>query len=136
MSYTPQLVNSTDEVRDLFTPSLSTDDVSEDELLGKIELVENYIAIVYFEGSMPTKAKGRIPALLMIMSRVIKNGNLMKKYGTPDKIKIENYEVSIPHHGTSGKMTTWEDVESWDKMAHRMLSKYDNGNFIFRKVND
>lgn len=135
-SYTPQLVNSTTEVRECFTPSLSTDDISDDELLTKIELVENYIAVVYFDGSMPTQTKGRIPALLMLMSRVIKTGNLMKKYGVPDEIDIENYRVSIPQHGTSGKSITWEDVKSWDEMAHQMLMKYENSNFIFRKVND
>jgi len=136
MTYTPRLVNNIDEVRDLFTPSLSTDDISDDELLFKIEMVEKYIAVVYFEGSMPSQSVGRIPALLMLMSRVIKTANLIKKYGVPDKIDIENYSVSIPQHGSSGKSVTWEDVKSWDKMAHDMLKSYDNSNFKFRKVND
>jgi hypothetical protein len=136
MTYVPQLINDTDEVRNAFTPALSVDDISENELLTKIELVENYISMVYFKGQMPSKDDARIPALLMVMSRVIKQSNLMRKYGTPDRIKLENYEISIPHHGDSGKCTTWEDIKSWDMMAHEILSDKKTGKFIFRKVND
>lgn len=131
MTYTPQLVNSTDEIRNMFTPSLSTDDISEDELLAKIEIVEEYIKVVYFGGSMPTQAKGRVPALLMVMSKVIKTGNLIQKYGVPESIEIEEYSVDFP---TSGSVA-WEDVKSWEQMAHDMLSKYSNSNFKVRKVN-
>ena len=67
------LLVTKDEVRKCFTPALSTEDVTDDELEMRIEMVEDYIKATYFNDLMPTKAQAKYPALLIVLSKIIKN---------------------------------------------------------------
>lgn len=121
VDYSPSLVYEY-EVRNAFSPPLDYDDISKADLLLKIEAVEDYIKATYFNDSMPTRAKGKIPALLIAMSKVLKgNPSIVKKYGIVESLTLDDYKVSYAISGRGDHVTAYESAESWEQMALKML---------------
>jgi hypothetical protein len=119
--FSPSLVSEY-EVRNAFTPPLSYNDVTKAEILLKIEATEDYIKAVYFNDSMPTATKGRIPALLIVMSKIIKSSpNLIKKYGIVESLSLGDYKVTYAHSGRGDHVTAHESAKSWEQMAEDIL---------------
>jgi len=119
--FSPSLVREY-EVRNAFTPPLSYNDVSKADILLKIEAVEDYIKSTYFNDSMPSATKGRIPALLIVMSKIIKgNPALIKKYGIVESLELGDYKVTYAHSGRGEHVTATESAKSWEQMAEDML---------------
>jgi len=92
--YQPKLVQEF-EVRNFFSPPLSYDDISKAELLLKIEAIEKYIADAYFDGKMPSREDAKIPALLLVVSQIIQNPAISKKYNVIISEKLGDYSYKI-----------------------------------------
>ena len=127
--YTPSLVYE-HEVRNSFTPPLDYNDITKADILLKIEAVEDYIKSVYFGDSMPSRIKGRIPALLLAMSKVLKgNPSIVKKYGIVESLSLGDYKVSYALSGKGDHVIAYESAESWEQMALKMLKRRGGENF-------
>jgi len=129
MTYTPQLV-TVSEVRSFFTPSLSSDDISDDELLAKIEAVETYIKDVFFNGNMPTKDTARIPALLLVASQVVQNPVLAKKYDVLVSEKLGDYSYQTASR-YSKSYNSWLEFR---KMALDILKSKSDYYYVVDRV--
>jgi len=92
--YEPKLVKE-HEVRNFFTPPLSYEDVSKAELLAKIEAIEQFIADAYFNGNMPSRDDAKIPALLLVVSQIVQNPRVSKKYNVIVSEKLGDYSYKI-----------------------------------------
>jgi len=133
--YTPQLVSEY-EVRNMFTPPLDYDDVTKAQILLYIESVEDYIKSVYFDDSMPSKANARIPALLLVMSKIIKKPDLLKKYGVVESMKLGDFSFKLVTTGKGKHVTAYEAAKSWEEMAHEMLKSRGKSQWTVLKAND
>lgn len=134
--YVPSLVQE-HEVRSSFTPPLTYDDVSKADLLLKIAAVEDYIKATYFNDSMPSVVKGKYPALLIVMSKVIKsNPGLIKKYGIVSNLQLGDYKVSFQHSGKGVHVSAYESAKSWEQMAEDMLYARSVGKWQIVKANE
>ncbi len=122
------------EVRSCFTPALEVADVSDAELDMKINIVEDYIKSVYFNDGMPTKTQAQYPALLIVMSKIIKKPGLMAKYGSPSSVSIGDFKYSLAIAGKGQHVTAYEVARSWEEMAIEMLRS--RGNHWFFKVSN
>jgi len=119
--YSPSLVYEY-EIRNSFTPPLDYNDVSKAELLLKIEAVEDYIKATYFNDAMPSRGDGKIPALLIVMSKIVKsNPGLIQKYGIVESLSLGDYKVTYSHSGRGEHVTAYESAKSWEQMAEDML---------------
>jgi len=119
--YSPSLIYEY-EVRNSFTPPLTYEDVTKAEMLLKIEAVEDYIKCTYFNDAMPPRSDGKIPALLIVMSKVIKgNPGLIKKYGIVESLSLGDYKVTYQHSGRGDHVSAYESAKSWEQMAEDML---------------
>jgi hypothetical protein len=110
--YSPRYV-STSFIRNFTTPPLDYTDVSEAELLAKIEAVEYYVDTVFETGAA-------VPCALLVLSKLIQNPNLAKKYYT---LASENFrgDYSYTLKDGGGSMSPYEISESWETMALKML---------------
>jgi len=121
--YAPSLVYPY-EVRNSFSPPLEFDDVGEQDLLNKIEMVEDYIKATYFNDSMPTRAKGKVPALLIVMSKIMRgNPVVAKKYNDVQEFTLGDYSVTYDSTARGKHVNAYESAKSWEEMAHEMLKK-------------
>lgn len=120
------------DVRSHFTPSLSSDDVTDDELDSKINAVEDYIKAVYFNDSMPTQAKAKYPALLLVASKVAENSKIAQKYGlvVSETLGDYSYKISESNKNNDKKSVTWEQI------AIQMLWSRASNRWSLRKSND
>lgn len=109
---------SKSDIRELFTPSLSTDDVTDDELQGKIDMVEDYVSAVYFNDTTPSSANAKYPIIMLVLSKTI-NSHIMKKYGIPKSVSIGDFKYSLAVSG-SGKSAT-DVARTWEEMAIEIL---------------
>jgi hypothetical protein len=107
--YVPQYT-STSFIRNFCTPPLDYTDVSEAELLAKIEAVESYVDTVYETGD-------KVACALLVLSKLIQNPTLAKKYCT---LASENFRGD---YGYTLKTTgsPHEIVESWEAIALKIL---------------
>jgi len=131
--FQPKLVNEY-EIRNFFSPPLDYDDIATAEILLKIEAVEDYIKAVYGFTS-PTDA--RVPALLLVASKIAENPSLSKKYHKIDSEKLGDYSYTLSK--TVGSNSTYKDIStSWEALAIRMLeSRYtSDSKWGLWKVND
>ena len=134
--YSPRLINEY-EVRNSFTPPLTYEDVSKADILLKIEAVEDYIRATYFNDSMPSPSKGRMPALLIVMSKVVKgNPGLIKKYGIVEALELGDYKVTFQHSGRGDHVSAYESAKSWEQMAEDMLFARGTSKWQIIKAND
>jgi len=133
--YEPQLVKE-DEVRNMFTPPLDYDDVSKAQLLLYIESVEDYIKSVYFNDSMPSRSKAKVPALLLVMSKVIKKPDLLKKYGVVESMKLGDFSFKLEGTAKGKHVSAYEVARSWEEMAHEMLKARGKKQWTIMKAND
>ena len=129
--FVPKLVTEMD-IRNFFSPPLDYNDITTAEILLKIESVEDYIKAIYGFTS-PTDA--RVPALLLVASKIAENPSLSKKYHKIDSEKLGDYSYTLSKSVNS----TYKDIStSWEALAIRMLeSRYtSDSRWTFLKVND
>ena len=124
-----------DEVRKCFTPALSTEDVTDDELEMRIEMVEDYVKATYFNDLMPTKAQAKYPALLIVLSKIIKRPSLLAKHGIVESVAIGDFKYSLAISGKGTHKTAYEVSRSWEDMAIEILKARGNS-WFWKKVND
>jgi len=120
--YSPVLIQISG-VRNFFTPSITTSDVTDNELRLKIEATETFIKDVYFHGSMPTAAIGKIPALLLTAAKVIQSPQVAKKYMV---IKKESFDEGYSYElwgGGQAQKSPMTVALSWEEMAYKILEK-------------
>ena len=118
--YSPSLVEEY-EVRNFFTPPLDYDDVTKAEILLHIEATEDYIKAVYFNDEMPSKSEARIPALLLVASKIIKKPDLLKKYGVINSMKLGDFTFKLATGTRGTHKTTYDIALTLEEMAHEML---------------
>jgi hypothetical protein len=106
------------DIRELFTPSLSTDDISDDELDGKINMVEDYVSAVYFNDTTPSSANAKYPIIMLVLSKII-NSHIIKKYGIPKSVSIGDFKYSLAVGGSNKSAT--DVARTWEDMAIEML---------------
>ena len=123
--YTPSYVTEED-VRGFFTPPLDYDDIGKNEILRKIEAVEDYVEATFFNDSATTSAKVRIPCLLLIAAKVILSPSLARKYYTLNREVLGDYEYELAQpisRGTDIQSSPNVISVTWEKMALNMLNK-------------
>lgn len=133
--YSPTLLLGEYEVRNFFTPPLDYDDVTTAEILLKIESVEKYIEVVY----NLTDSDARVPALLLVASRIVENPALASKYHQISSEKLGDYSYTLSNvASTSSKYS--DLAATWKSMAVEMLEALAFGDktaiWRFEKVND
>lgn len=97
-------------MRGFTNPPLDYSDVSELELLSKIQAVEDYVDTVYETGA-------NVPVALLVLSKLIQNPSLAKKYST---LASENFRGDYSYSlKTTG--SPHEIAKSWEEMAYSML---------------
>jgi len=130
--YIPQLVKEY-EVRNFFTPPLDYDDVDKAELLIKIESVETFIKDVYFNGNMPSRDTAKIPALLLVVSQIIQNPTLAKKYGAIVSEKLGDYSYRLANETGN---TPYNAYKVYREMAFSILRAKCSSTWKVYKTND
>lgn len=139
MSYSPLYVNEED-VRGFFSPPLDYDDITRNEILRKIEAVEDFVNAVYFNDSTVSSAKARIPCLLLIASKIILSPELAKKYYTLNREALGDYEYELAQpisRGTDIQSSPHVISITWEKMGLKMLDKRTTlGKWNMYKAND
>lgn len=137
--YTTRYVTEND-VRSFFTPPLDYDDITKNEILRKIEAVEDFVEAVYFNDGRTTSAKARIPCLLLIASKIILTPELAKKYYTLNREVLGDYEYELAQpisRGTDIQSSPFVISITWEKMAIKMLDKRTTlGKWDIYKAND
>jgi hypothetical protein len=107
-----------EDVRSFFNPPLSYDDVTTAEIDLKIEAVESYIEQVY---ELTSSADARIPALLLVASKLAQNPKFANKYFTLSSETLRDYSYSLGGNlGGAGSQYTLS--RTWEQMAIEMLS--------------
>lgn len=116
------LYASTAFCRSFVNPPLDYSDVGEAELLAKIEAVETYCTTVYGTGD-------KVACSLLVLSKIISNPSLAKKYGTLNAETIGRYSYRLGSTSSSGK-TAYEILKSYEDMAYEILRQlaYKNSN--------
>ena len=102
-------------IRNMTNPPLSYEDLSEAELLAKIEAVESYCTTVYGTGD-------KVACSLLVLSKIISNPSLAKKYGTLNSETIGRYSYTLGNTSSKGK-TAYELSKSWEEMAYSILKQ-------------
>jgi hypothetical protein len=123
--YVPKYVTEAD-LRGFFTPPLDYDDITRNELLRKIEAVEDFVEATYFNDSTTTSAKARLPCLLLIASKIILSPELAKKYYTlnAETLGDYSYELAQPiSRGTDIQSSPYVISLTWERMGIKMLEK-------------
>ena len=109
--YSPSLVDE-HVVRNYFDPPLSESDLTKASLLVHIESVEQYIEDVY---ELTSSAK--IPALLLVISRIINLPSIAKKHYTVRRETIRNYSYELDTSSSPNVVSL-----TLEKAAERMLN--------------
>jgi len=97
----------------MVTPVLDYSDVSQAELLAKIEAVESYCTTVYGAGD-------KVACSLLVLSKIISNPSLAKKYGTLNSETIGKYSYTLGNTSSKGK-SAYELSKSFEDMAYEIL---------------
>ena len=115
-----------DDVRGFFTPPLDYDDVSKNEILHKIEAVEDFVTAVYFNDATTSAANAKIPCLLLIAAKIILTPSLAKKYYTLNREVLGDYEYELAQpisRGTDIQSSPFVISKTWERMALDILEK-------------
>ena len=107
--YSPKYT-STAFIRGFVTPPLDYDDVSELELLSKIQAVESHVDEVYETGN-------NIACALFVLSKLIQSPSLARKYYLIRSETLADYSYTLGGPTES----PYAIAESWEQMAHKML---------------
>ena len=124
-----------DEVRKCFTPALSVEDITDDQLEMRIDMVEDYIKAVYFNDQMPKQEQAKYPTLLIVLSKIVKRPNLLAKHGIIESVSIGDFKYTLSIAGKGTHKTAYEVARSWEDMALEILKARGNA-WFFKKVND
>ena len=111
--YSPTLVDEY-VVRNYFDPPLSEDDLTKAALLVHIEAVEQYIKDVY---ELTSSTSAKIPALLLVVSRIINIPSIAKSHYTLRSESIRNYSYELDTTASPNVISL-----TLEKMAERMLN--------------
>jgi len=128
------------DVRNFVTPVIDYDIVSKAELLGKIEVVEDFVKYTYFDGgTVPSKAK--TPILLLIISNLVSTGAIAKDYYTLSSEKLGSYAYTLSEPMATGdggvQSSPYVISKTWHQMALDMLEKMSTpSDYTVYKVND
>jgi len=137
--YSPRYVKEED-LRGFFTPPLDYNDITTNELLRKIEAVEDYVEATYFGDSTTTAANARIPCLLLIASKIILTPSLARKYYTLNREVLGDYQYELAQpisRGTDIQSSPYIISKTWERMALDMLeSRTSSGRWKVYKSND
>lgn len=121
--YLPSMVYE-HEVRNSFSPPLEYDDISKVDILLKIESVEDYITAVYFDDITPSRDDSKVPALLLVMSKVFRgNPALAKKYTDVAELELGDYHITYDMTARGKHVNPYESAKSWEQMAHEILER-------------
>ena len=132
--YEPKLITEMD-VRNFFSPPLSYTDVSKAEILLKIEAVEDYISAKW---GITSSSDGKIPALLLVASKIVQNPNLAKKYYTLRSESIGkdySYSLALPTSKGAIQTSPYALSKTWEEMAIEMLNSRCTDRWKIRVVN-
>ena len=99
--------------RNFTTPPLDYTDVSEAELLARIEAIETYCTTIYGTGD-------KVACSLLVLSKLISNPTLAKKYGMLNAETIGRYSYRLGPTSASGK-TSFDIAKSWEDIAYEIL---------------
>ena len=108
--YSPKYV-SLAFIRNFTTPPLDYTDVSEAELLAKVEAVETYCDTIYETGAA-------VPCALLVLAKLISNPTLASKYSSLVAENLGDYSYRLG--SVSGK-SAYEISKSWEELAYDML---------------
>lgn len=107
------------DVRNFFSPVLDYSDVPKAEILIKIEAVEDYIKAVF---ELTSSDDARIPALLLVASKIIQSPTLAKKYYTLSEEQLGDYRYVLAPTMRAGAITNPFTLSTtWESMAMSML---------------
>ncbi len=129
--YTPQVITESD-IRNWVTPPIEVADVSTAEILLKIEAVEAYVKHVFFRGGT-ISANARVPIILLVVSNLLSNPTLAKKYSTLASESLGDYSYTLAPTGSNPN----EVIIAWQSMAISMLRELKSPtDFVIRLTND
>ena len=112
--YSPRFINE-HVIRNWFDPPLSESDFTKAALLVHIEAVEKYIELTY---ELTSSADAKIPALLLVVSRIINLPSIAKNHYTLRQETVRNYSYTLDTSASPNSIkVTLED------MAERMLKQ-------------
>lgn len=138
--YVP-LVASKLFIRNLTTPPLDYDDVTEAELLAKIEAVEVWVKYKYFDGGT-IDSDAKVPVGLLVLCNIVSNPQIAKKHYTLASETLGDYSYTIavsPHSNQAGNISPLSDVITWKEIAKDILEKIStitDDRIVVRKVNE
>lgn len=119
VDYSPVLVDK-HEIRNFFTPPISYDDISEAQLLGRIQAKEEYVSAVYFDGGNPTGTSTKIAITLLIAADMARDPRISKKYHTLDREKfLQDYEYRLAGLNTR---ISQANSSKWENEAKQILN--------------
>lgn len=136
--YVPTIVEK-HSIRNFFTPPLSYDDISEAQLLGRIEAKEVYVKLVYFDGATPSAISAKMATIMLIAADLARDPRISKKYHTLDREKfLQDYEYRLAGQNTR---LTESNAHRWEEEAIQILrtqatSANSLGVWNLRKVNE
>jgi len=102
---------STAFCRSFTTPPLDFVDVSEAELLAKIEAVESYCNTVYETGD-------KVACSLLVLAKLVQNPTIAKKYCTLNAETIGKYSYRL---GSISGKSPFEIAKSWEQLGYEIL---------------
>lgn len=112
--YTPSYC-TTAFIRNFCTPPLDYVDVSEAELLAKIEAVESYCTTVFGTGN-------KVACSLLVLSKLIAGSStLAAKYSTLVAENLGDYSYRLGGVGSSSSKSAFEIAKTWEEIALDML---------------
>ena len=120
------------DVRNFFTPPLSYSDISTAEILLKIEAVENYISSIW---GINSESDARIPALLLVASKIIQNASLAQKY-LPLSAESIGKDYSYRIATSSKDSNPYSVAKTWEEIALEILNAKCSDRWKIRVVND
>ena len=98
-------------IRNFTSPPLSYDDVSQAELLAKIEAVESYCTTVYETGD-------KVACSLLVLAKLVQNPTIAKKYCTLNAETIGKYSYRL---GSISGKSPFEIAKSWEQLGYEIL---------------
>jgi hypothetical protein len=109
------------DIRSFVTPPLDYDDVSQLELLLKLQATESWVKYTYFEGGNPPTTS-KMAIILIIVSNLLSNPSVAKKYRTLTSETLGDYSYMIsPYVGESVQSDPFLISKTWHQMAIDIL---------------
>jgi len=121
--YVPVLVTEA-ELRNAFTPALTTSEISVSGAVSIIEMTELYIRDAFCDGTMPSANDAKMPALALCMTKVV--DHIPSRLKSMDSFSIGDYSVKYTDS------TTMEDYVDTANTVLKQLDMKSRSNYIYR----